>query len=657
VRDGVPRFFAPSCHEGEGTAEEARRFIEDARQLGWREAAIRRFADNRQMQVSLTDWQHAAWLPLLGLDEHSIAMDVGSGYGSITHWLARSVGRVFSLEAIPERIEFTRLRLEQEGLANVQLVQASALKPPFSGQIFDLIVVNGVLPWVGEWNRRGRPRDVQTRFLEALRSKLKPNGVLLMGTENRFGFQYLRGGKDHSGMAYTSLMPRYLANWYLRTRSETRREYRTYTYGAKGYRRLLADSGFGFSRIYWSDPTFNEPYSLIPLERQLVADHVADKLSEPTLPTPPGWRNPVKRIAAFAGLTQLVSPDLILLAGIGTAPVTGRLWQALRRSLPELPELRSPVFAMSTCSYKLRNLVRVFEEGSAELRCILKTTTPGPDSVAPIEQEGRAVGVASEQAARIPDPCFATPRPFGIARVGRFTYLAVSAVPGRSLSRLAGAGLAGRSTAILDRALPKCVQAAIQIAQTFCAGDRVGKLDPAWWNLPEHVDLHPDGACQIADLKHGWESGTESRSWVQHGDFTLQNICDDAASGKLAIVDWENMFQGGPPLYDLFTLLTIVGLGQDLPRGAQRYGGNTSQLHFESIFFDRNRWTSPFREWTIRACETLSIPVARAWPMFLQTLLFRRNYLKDRGSAYLANEYAGFLRIAGGKEDRFFLHL
>jgi hypothetical protein len=49
--------------------------------------------------------------------------------------------------------------------------------------------------------------------------------------------------------------------------------------------------------------------------------------------------------------------------------------------------------------------------------------------------------------------------------------------------------------------------------------------------------------------------------------------------------------------------------------------------------------------------------VARAWPMFLQTLLFRRNYLKDRGSAYLANEYAGFLRIAGGKEDRFFLHL
>ena len=97
--------------------------------------------------------------------------------------------------------------------------------------------------------------------------------------------------------------------------------------------------------------------------------------------------------------------------------------------------------------------------------------------------------------------------------------------------------------------------------------------------------------------------------------------------------------------------------GQDLPRGAQRYGGNTSQLHFESIFFDRNRWTSPFREWTIRACETLSIPVARAWPMFLQTLLFRRNYLKDRGSAYLANEYAGFLRIAGGKEDRFFLHL
>jgi SAM-dependent methyltransferase/uncharacterized protein YbaR (Trm112 family) len=663
VRDGIPRFFEPSYYRGELSQQEARDFVQEARQTGWHAAAMRRFAGDGDMQAYLTDWQRAAWLPLLGLGDDSVALDVGSGYGAITHSLARGTGRVFSLEAIPERIEFTRIRLDQEGLNNVQLVQSSFLNLPFREQMFDLIVVNGAIERVAEWTDQGSPRDVQIRFLEALRSKLKPTGVLVIGVENRFAYAGPRGAIGHSGAAYTSLMPRAVASWYLRrvkrqdyrTQANTGREYRIHSYGAGGWRKLLADSGFGSRGLYLCDPGYNRPYSLIPLRRQLVADHLDTKISEPSLPARHEWRFTAKQLAPRCGLMQLVSPEFAILARKDAAAAAETLWLALRRSLPELPQLRAPVFALSSNAYKLTNLVRVYEDKDLEIRCILKTTTPGPDGSAQIEREDRALGVACEQVARIPDPCFSVPRPFGVARVGRFTYLAESVAPGQSLSRVALGGLLRRRKQVLEREIPRSLRAAIQIAKGFSDASPVAKLNAGWWELPEGIEFPPVVAREIADLKRRWESGEDSRVWVQHGDFTLENVCVEPASGKLTILDWENLVQGGPPLYDLFTMLTNVALGEDLPPGAPPCGGDTARVHFETIFFGRSRWTDHFREWTTVACEALSIPPTRAWPMFLQTLLFRHHDLKGRGSFYLANEYAGFLRAAGAKADKFFL--
>jgi len=56
------------------------------------------------------------------------------------------------VEAVTERIDFTRERLRQERVNNVRLMQASAADLPLADNSFDLVVVNGVLEWVGEWD-------------------------------------------------------------------------------------------------------------------------------------------------------------------------------------------------------------------------------------------------------------------------------------------------------------------------------------------------------------------------------------------------------------------------------------------------------------------------------------------------------------------------
>src|ERR1051325_2692992 len=102
VRDGIPRFFESSYYWGEVSRSEANDFLTQAAEMGWRAAALNRFAGDRDMQISLADWQRASWLPLLGLDGDSVALDIGCGYGAITNSLARVAGRGFSLEAAPE---------------------------------------------------------------------------------------------------------------------------------------------------------------------------------------------------------------------------------------------------------------------------------------------------------------------------------------------------------------------------------------------------------------------------------------------------------------------------------------------------------------------------------------------------------------------------
>src|SRR5438552_14719685 len=186
ISNGTPRFFqAPDHYWGEVDRNQAIELVEAARGGSWIEAIRTRFAEIDNMRLGLLDLQRASWAPMLGLDEQSTVLDIGSGYGAITHSLSRYAGKVYSVEAVSERIDFTRERLRQEQISNVVLVQASATALPLAENSFDLVVVNGVLEWVGEWDLTVDPRTVQINFLRKICSLLKNDGVLLVGIENR----------------------------------------------------------------------------------------------------------------------------------------------------------------------------------------------------------------------------------------------------------------------------------------------------------------------------------------------------------------------------------------------------------------------------------------------------------------------------------------
>src|ERR1019366_6661450 len=92
---------------------------------------------------------------------------------------------------------------------------------PLADKSFDLVVCNGVLEWVGEWDLQGDPRSAQLRFLRSICRLLKDDGGLVIGIEIRIGYDNFLGRLDRSGLPYTGLVPRRLASFLLRHNSSS----------------------------------------------------------------------------------------------------------------------------------------------------------------------------------------------------------------------------------------------------------------------------------------------------------------------------------------------------------------------------------------------------------------------------------------------------
>lgn len=184
----------------------------------------------------------------LDLDDESVVLDYGAGWGTITQVLADICGHVVSLDLTCESLEFSARIAEKK---NVTYIHAGD-KPqiPFADGQFDAVILNGVLEWVPEnAYLNENPRDVQLAFLAQVRRVLRPGGQIYIGIENRLGYRYFTGMReDHTGLRFGALLPRCIADLYSKKMRGS--PYRTYTYSEPGYHKLLKEEGFS-AEVYY----------------------------------------------------------------------------------------------------------------------------------------------------------------------------------------------------------------------------------------------------------------------------------------------------------------------------------------------------------------------------------------------------------------------
>jgi SAM-dependent methyltransferase len=270
ILDGIPHFISQFPYWGEIPEEQMPEVLR-ASFISWRDALLSSGdVTVKRASEMILNLNRANWYLLTNLPRESRVLDLGAGMGANSHALALRYREVVAVEPVVERVQFMSKRFDQEGLRNVRIVRTSLWDLPFAAESFDLIVMNGVLEWVAQ-GRAGNPRSLQQSALRTARKLLRPGGVLYVGIENRFTAGYFVGYPDpHTGMPWVTILPRVLAGLYAKRRGESQ-GYRNYLYSARGYQKLLRESGFNFVECYLALPSYNHPRFYIPLEDNVVS--------------------------------------------------------------------------------------------------------------------------------------------------------------------------------------------------------------------------------------------------------------------------------------------------------------------------------------------------------------------------------------------------
>lgn len=239
--------------------------VEEAKEKGWKHALFDNFYHSYNYLYIIATWEtRADWLYLLDLKGNEKVLDVGSGWGSEAIPLARNSAEVVAFDSTYERIEFLMTRAEQEGVDNITGVKGSILAPPFEAEQFDVVVLNGVLEWMGLADETRDPLELQELALKNAYRLLRKGGRLYLGIENSHGFKYLLGEPDdHTGISNITFIERWQADKLMLALKG--QSYRTYTHSFSGYERLLKEAGFSRLEFYYPYPDYKTFSVLSPI--------------------------------------------------------------------------------------------------------------------------------------------------------------------------------------------------------------------------------------------------------------------------------------------------------------------------------------------------------------------------------------------------------
>ena len=211
--------------------------------------------------------RRTAFRYLLDVTRDSTVLDIGSG-GPIATTFATIARRVYAIDTTRENLEMVTLRAKQQGLSNVVPVctdVADVAHLPLPAGSVDVVILNGVIEWLGLGNPEKNPKTLQLEALRKISEVLRPGGTLYLATENRYSGAYFLGQpEEHTYIRWVSLMPRPIASVY--HRMLTGKSFRAYTHSRRAMDRMLRATGFCDAKFHSVLPSYRNLRFILPCD-------------------------------------------------------------------------------------------------------------------------------------------------------------------------------------------------------------------------------------------------------------------------------------------------------------------------------------------------------------------------------------------------------
>jgi ubiquinone/menaquinone biosynthesis C-methylase UbiE len=248
--------------------------------------------------------------------ENLKVLDLGCGQGDISAAFGASRARLALTDISPSNVMRARERIRFAPEPAVLCV-SNALELPFGRSQFDLVLLNGVLEWVGKAAPERNPEACQLQVLKEVHRTLKEGGWVYVAIENRcYPYWILRD--PHINVPLVAVLPRPMANFFHRL--VTGQPYVTYIHSYRKLRLMIQDAGFTEIKFYVPLLHYRWPFSVVPAsDSQRIAKEITalrQKFRDRNGSL--SWSEELKfafyRYTALLGLSPLLFPSFAVLA-------------------------------------------------------------------------------------------------------------------------------------------------------------------------------------------------------------------------------------------------------------------------------------------------------------------------------------------------------
>jgi SAM-dependent methyltransferase len=539
---GMPRFLFGQRYWGETSSEKMGELLQEARNSNWR-AALQRCVGNEPISKHLLSPIRADFLHAMPWDRIRNVLDIGAGMGFMSCDMALYADSVVSLEAVPERAEFIQIRASQDKL-NVYPIIASATALPFPAESFDLITLNGVFEYVGLWGD-GDPKALQEQFLASTLRLLRPGGYLYVGIETRYASTAFFGNRDHSGLAFTSLMPRRLADLYCRIRSRpfygsehVATGYRTYTYTPSQYGRMFRRAGYDAVYVQGVFDGYNRQRALYEINDFVGRKAVLDRMNPPA-----SMLGSLRRVFTENRATYRTLENEVVVFAQKAAP-------GVRSRAMPWREFVSPPQTVIQVNQAYKTLAIVYDKG-VPLELLEVEKKGQEDARRRLERSFEILKtLQSELKDDLSSLPMRWPEPRGTTSVAGRVFRRYEYIPGQTLAvRLLPRYYEERGVAQL---IERTVSAYVALCSRLSTCLRNSKDETNWTAIREQLEVIEvsDDIRRDFHLAVDAANGGAWRLSLIHGDFTPGNVLVTPAN-ELVLIDWEHFAPGYPIGADL----------------------------------------------------------------------------------------------------------
>lgn len=179
------------------------------------------------------------------MDKEDEVLEVGAGCGAITGALCKKAKKVTCIELSKKRSLINANRNHKYDNLEIMVGNFNDIKLE---KKFDIITLIGVLEYARYYTSTKNPF---IDFLKNIKKMLKPDGVILIAIENKYGLKYWAGAReDHTGVFFDGIQG------YGSTNSEVR------TFSKKQLEHILMEAGYGNQQFYYPFPDYKFPVQI-----------------------------------------------------------------------------------------------------------------------------------------------------------------------------------------------------------------------------------------------------------------------------------------------------------------------------------------------------------------------------------------------------------